>query len=354
MILRLLLYIAVCLAFLASPPATPPARALDFSFLEGPNLAGLRTSNPTQHAHLWTGINAGAADWSSRLSTNITVNLTIEVQRSTLGIVGGALVSETLYAYSEVRDTLNAVYQNRLPDAPPAFYTGVSGVTVDSSRVWLTTANAKALGLPILSVPNVPQSDGLIILNTLFSFDSDRSDGISSGALDLAGVVAHEIGHTLGTLSTAEGIAPDSSGLFQPRLHDFFRFSSEGVRDLSPTLTDKYLSLDNGRTDADGGPISLVFAYGTGAGGDQAPHWRHLGTGVMDSFVRHGTVHEPTNADVLLFEALGYQRQQAVGANEPPVFVFVVMVLVLLLLPRTTHRLCSVRTEPEAAPDASS
>jgi len=174
--------------------------------------------------------------------------------------------------------------------------------------VGLTTANARALGLP----GGAPVIDAHLNLNSDFAFDSDPADGISAGQFDFMGVVTHELGHILGFVSSVDdldqlgGLLPDSA--FSSSLLDLFRFSSDsvtaglGYSDFTADNRSKYFSVDGGQ--------SVVAPFATGVihgDGQSTGHWQDgLGIGLMDPTVASGELLTISEADMRAIDVLGY------------------------------------------------
>ena len=97
----------------------------------------------------------------------------------------------------------------------------------NNSTIRLSRSNAKALGLIAGDNAN---KDGAITFSNSFSWDFDRSNGISSGSFDFVGVAAHEIGHLLGFTSGVDILDGNGSGFSEDSFTwvntlDLFRFS---------------------------------------------------------------------------------------------------------------------------------
>ena len=165
-----------------------------------------------------------AADIFSGLFTDdIIVNIKINFTELSSGVLGTSSFSLQLDSYTDVYtalmndangssdDTATAslssdsdisIYINLTSNNPK----GSSSITpyldddsdANNTVISLTTANAKALGL--LSADNSAK-DATITLNSSYTWDLDRSDGIDSGAFDFVGIALHEIGHALGFAS---------------------------------------------------------------------------------------------------------------------------------------------------------
>ena len=125
----------------------------------------------------------------------------------------------------------------------------------------LTSANAKALGLPVPDDPE--QVDGTIrfhqeLLGRIRA-DFDPSNGVRG--LDFVGIAAHEIGHVMGLISglavvdeTSLPAGPDApqdiSGRPVLTTWDLFRYSAESVPLLDLTPGGRpYFSIDGGATE---------------------------------------------------------------------------------------------------------
>lgn len=307
--------------------AAPAARSqLNFNFTYASNTDARAVAGFQQAANLW----------SARINDPITVNLTIGFR----DLGGGTLAqaSSALYftSYTSFRTFLQAditsatdvaavsslplsptipLYLNRTAENPNGVGSETPYVDNDgdsnNSFVLLTGANAKALGFTISGT-----QDGIIEFNSGFAFDFDRGDGIDAGAFDFVGIAAHEIGHTLGFLSTADDVdfSPGrADSAYLPTSLDMFRFSSAststavtgfgvGVRDISADQRDKYFSLDGGRTSL------AMFSTGVSFGdGRQASHWKDdQGLGIMDPTVGSGELLLITGNDLMAFDAIGW------------------------------------------------
>jgi hypothetical protein len=318
-----------------------PANALTFTFNSGEGIT------PT----VLKGYQDAGALWSAVLSDNINVNYNISYQNLGLGTLGAAGTNNPLFSYTAVYNALNDdrasaddyravanlparpsfnVLINRTSDRPSGV--GLSEPYVDNnnsanntSRVALTNANAKALGLaPFETV------DGNISLNSnsTFTWDFDRSDGISAGTFDFVGVAAHEIGHTLGFFSGADTLDNAAAGTLKEDDNfilplDLFRYSklsaANGAIDVTADTRAKYFSLDKGATaiadiggDAD---FSTGVTFGDAY---QSGHWKENSLdrrsiiGIMDPATAAGELKQITEIDLRAFDVIGWNRTVAV------------------------------------------
>ncbi|MBD1911993.1 MULTISPECIES: NF038122 family metalloprotease [unclassified Leptolyngbya] len=258
--------------------------------------------------------------WSQRLTDDVQVNIHFQFDND----VAGGASTLVQYTYSQVRQALvsdrtsgrDAIALQSLPNSPALNllmnYTSDNPNGSGSAEPYLdndgdannrlirmTTANAKALGLNLAqgvpagtfaggdsrydAVMLMPQS-GL----SGYAWDTNRKDGIASGAVDLVGILAHEIGHILGFSSGIDALdqsntQADDQWTWVNTL-DLFRYSSDsmaagaGVRDWTVGSHDAFFSINGGTT--------RLSSFGTGIyhGNSTFPgHWNDDASGIMSS-----------------------------------------------------------------------
>lgn len=307
----------------------PKAQALTFNF---------SAAEGTPNSAI-AGFQAAGNLWSSLLTDDVVVNVQVSFLSLAPDILGQAQSTEQLYAYSQVRSALvqdvssrdDAIATSFLPggnsvdlwinyteNSPngvgsPAPYRDSDGDT-NNTNLQLTTANAKALGLPTSSA-----SDGLIKFNRDFKWDFDRSDGIAADAFDFIGAAAHELGHILGFNSGVDVLDTNSPLLQQGQPYffrddqmasvsplDLFRYSSEsrsaGILDWTAGASRKYFSIDGGTT------AIADFATGYVHGdGQSASHWKQgKNLGLMDPDLRRGELLPVSEEDLRAFDVIGW------------------------------------------------
>jgi len=292
------------------------------------------------------GFNSAGDLWSSLLVDDITINIDVffsNLGSNSLGIYNpntnwvnyssfyGQLgqditSSDDAVAFSALpnRSSFNLLI-NRTNDNPNGLGSAIPYFDNDgganNSNVWITTANAKALGFTPTG-----SSDGTIQMNSAFNWDFDSSDGIDSGKFDFVGVAVQGIGSILGSLSgvdTLEANSPQQTTFFSDNQFtfvtpvDLFRFSEEsasqgavdwttGRTDSNGQEVDKYFSIDGGNT--------KVASFSTGAthgDGRQARAWKAdelTGTylGAMEPTVSTGQTIQFSANDQMLFDVIGW------------------------------------------------
>ena len=167
-------------------------------------------------------VNAVASFLSSNFNDNITINVSVgygEINGSSIssGDLGQSQWLLQNYNYSTIRSAL--ISDSRTADDQSSISTLPS---FESGNWWVTTAEAKALGLMGPSTA----SDGSVGFSNTATFDYDRSDGITAGAYDFFGTVAHEFTEVMGRALLAGGNIGATGNSFLPL--DLFHYSSTG------------------------------------------------------------------------------------------------------------------------------
>ena len=315
---------SIVLTVLAASTACVSALSFNFTFTP--------TSTPQDIA----GFTAAGAFWSSKFADSVTINMNVGTAALGSGILAQANSTYSTVSYSDFRNKLatdatstfdtNALSSmaagssfgmllNRTSNNPNGSGSATAYLDNDgdanNSSLYLTTANAKAVGYTFAS----GDRDASITFGNAFSWDYNSDNGVSSGAYDFVGIAIHEIGHSLGFISGVDildGNSPPINGPFSDNQFtfvsplDLFRYSAasttSGVIDWTAGTTSKYFSLDKGVT-------SLVaFSTGTNFGdGRQASHWKdNLGLGIMDPTADFGEALAATPNDFLAFDVIGW------------------------------------------------
>ena len=220
-------------------------------------------------------------------------------------------------------------------DSTPYVAQAIDNQTVNNT-VLFSSANAKALNL---ISPTDAAVDASITFNSNLNFDFDSSDGISSGFFDFVGVAIHEIGHSLGFISSVDAIDQNPGALSEndlaPSILDLFRYSAlsndSGVIDLSADSRDKYFSIDGGATNL------AAFSEGVDFGdGRQASHWKDQipSLGILDPTAATGETLQITPLDLTGLDVIGWDLSLTSDVAEPGIIPLLAISASLLLLGR--------------------
>jgi len=260
-----------------------------------------------------TNFNQVAAFFMANYSDNINVNVNITSATGT-GILGQSNTSIFSTTYANLRTAV--VNDAKTADDATSVGAGGSVAAADPTAgadVWyVTRAQRKALGMAVDDL----STDGTITLGSGFTYDFDRSNGISAGAIDIQGVMAHELTEIMGRIGISLGTVGVNPSL---TLMDAFAYTGAATRGLGFVAND-YFSLDNG--------TSLLKQFNPSAGGDS----RDWASGANDSFNAFSTssvLNDVTTMDLREMDVLGYDRVTAQsGTPEPSTVVFLLSGLV--------------------------
>lgn len=320
------------------------------------------------------GFQEAAGFWSSLFSDNVTVNLGIGFAALDPNVIGSTRSYSDGYLYQDVANAMandisssfdasavsslvcedqgngvcNFSFIDQENSNSPVSPEIDSDGSADNATLYLTQANAKALGLGE-GFWGWEALDADITFSSEFAFDFDRTDGIDGNQMDFVGVAIHEIGHALGFVSGVDSYdiyynsglidpATDLDGFVLASALDMFRFSEAslqagaGVRDFAPG-NNQYFSIDGGATNI------APFSTGRfGGDGQQASHFKdNLGIGIMDPTFALGEFGDVTAYDAIAFDVIGWDLNIA-RVSEPATLALFGLAVTGLMLRRRKQK----------------
>lgn len=253
------------------------------------------------------GVIAAARSFEADFSNAVTLNIDVgygEIAGTAMG--GGALGESESYLQSVSYTALVAALKSR-PNDPAAAAAAASlpAMAPVGGYLWVTTAQAKALGL---AAANGTGLDGYIGFSSTYGFTYNNANGVASGTYDFNGIAAHELSEVMGRIlltGTTIGSYRGSNTLL-----DLMHYSAPGVRDFSAS-TPGYFS--------DNGGVTNGGAFNTVAGGDAGDWASSMGNNAYNAYSNSGVVNAVTSGDLTLMNALGWVPNTTTPAPKPVV-----------------------------------
>jgi hypothetical protein len=244
---------------------------------------------------------AVANSFASTFSNAATVNIDVgwgEVDGSKLpsNALGESLTYFGSLSYSSLRSALKADATSAA-DFSSTKTLSNTAPTGGNSHWWVTTANAKALGLY-----SSDAIDGYVGFSSTLPFDYNDADGVTTGTYDLYGVVAHEFSEIMGRqLLVGESLGGYSKGY---TALDLFHYAGKGVPIYSGTRAG-YLSPDGGTTH--------LQSFNTSPSGDFGDWANTAGADAFRAFSPAGQVNPVTAGDVTAMDLIGWNLASVTG-----------------------------------------
>lgn len=290
--------------------------------------------------------------WSQYLHDDVTINVEIGFTTLTDNFIGAANPSMVRVKYADAinqfvtdqtsNDDQIAINHlstnsdggiNRLINNTDSWF-GTTHQDKSTKDLWLTSANAKALGIIKGDSESI---DGSIVLNSSVNWDFNHTDGVAEDGFDLFTTAAHEIGHLLGFVSgvdmldyyqlgmgktdedynfvTAMDLFRHSEASYLANLEDEtlgindgitidWRSGSSWLEELLGTEA-KYFSIDGGKTKI------ANFSQGQSYDGYQTSHWEEgSNRGIMTPKLEMGESKEISNLDLQLLDVAGWDVER--------------------------------------------
>jgi len=212
------------------------------------------------------------------------------------GALGQSMYSLASYTYSTLRSAL--VADSTTANDAAAVATLPSTNPTGNGTMWLSTAQAKALGLTSGSF-----TDGSVGFSSGVAWDYNNSDGVTAGSYDLFGTVMHEISEVLGR-ATYDGVSFNGTFAYNPL--DLFHYSSSGVRTFSGT-TPGYFSIDGG--------VTNLNSFNTSSGADFGD-WAGATVDAANAFGSPNVIMPFSTVDLTAMDAIGWSAPSQTMPSE--------------------------------------
>jgi autotransporter passenger strand-loop-strand repeat protein/T5SS/PEP-CTERM-associated repeat protein len=245
-----------------------------------------------------TTVNAAVAYLESRFSTPITITIDVgygEVDGEPLAVNDlGESSSEGIYvSYSELRSALLSRTATSDEIAAAASLPATDPAGADA-EYYVAYAEAEALGLS--SGPGAGVAVGAIGLGSTSPFTYGTTNAASPGTWDAFGIVEHEMTEVMGR---TDDLGADGSGTYTAL--DLFRYTSAGVRDLTPAAG--YFSVNGS---------SLLSQFNDPSNGGDAGDWStKVPDDSFDAFASEGVANPVSPTDLRVMDVIGFTPASA-------------------------------------------
>ena len=246
-------------------------------------------NNLANAAEVKAAFGSAIATYQNMFANPVTINIQVgwgEVAgyaTSQLGVA--AMTGYGTFGYSQMQSMLRATSTSATDQSAYASLPATS--PLGAGTFTLTPALAKAIGLAGAS----SSMDGYVGFGAGYSFDFNRTDGITAGAYDFTGVALHEISHVLGRVSGL-GFSGATNGL----PIDLFRYKAPGTTSFSYNEP-AYFSVDGGQTN-----LATFNASGTA----DRDSWVATSGDAFSAYAIAGVVNDLSAVDKMVMDVLGW------------------------------------------------
>jgi hypothetical protein len=247
-------------------------------------------------AQIEGAIQAAVQFYEHAFTNNITVNIDFKFAPLSGSAAAQNNFNGFLYSYSQVEAALKASAKSA--DDNTAYSTLPGADPTGGGQFFVPTAAARLLGLS----SSMPQFDDTVTLNSNLAWTFDPNNRAVAGQYDAIGALEHEIsegafGRIQALGMTGQGQEQNWNGWYAPL--DLFRYSSSGVRDLTPGSG--YFSIDG---------THLLQQYNNPVNGGDAADWLPSIQGDSYGDAYTGTVGAVTSTDLRELDILGWNRAE--------------------------------------------
>jgi hypothetical protein len=256
-----------------------------------------------------TAVQAAVDFFQNNFQGNATINIGVgwgEVEGSAMGAssIGQSSSPYDTFTYNAVRNALAAADAGS-PAAAAAIAALPAIDPTGGATFWVHTAEEKVLGL---LDPNASAMDGWIGLSSTRAFSFDPNNRGVPGEYDAIGTIEHEISEVLGRTLHASSLV---GGVTTETPLDLFRFASSYVHTFQPGSS--FFSLD-------GANPYKYFNNGAANSGDPGDWATSPQIDAFDAFGHIGAEADPSVADAVVMDVLGYGLRPSSPFNPNPTY----------------------------------
>ena len=252
---------------------------------------------------------AAAQFLESQISTAATVNLDVgynEVGGSTLqsGALGESESNIESVSYTSLVAALQASASTDATDA--SMLASLPASSPVSGTYWVTTAQAKALGLAAANGSGLDGAVGFGVSSEFTFGDTNTSGTVAGGTYDFFSTALHELSETMGRLLL---VGETVAGGAAYSVLDLLHFSGTGTRDFTQS-TPGYFSVNGGATN--------LGNFNTIAGGDAGDWASSVTNNSFNAYATPGVLEPVTANDLTEMDAIGWNLTGSAPPPPPP------------------------------------